>query len=84
MRAGFTAAEALRAATLRPAEFFGASHRLGTVAAGKIADDLVDAAYLTAKENGLLNGEGGITVDVDKNNVAGMDKVIEKLLKDKP
>ena len=32
----------------------------------------------------MLNGESGIVVDVDKNSVVGMDKVVEKLLKDKP
>jgi hypothetical protein len=54
------------------------------LAAGKIADDLIDAAYLTAKEGGMLNGDSGIQVDVDKNSVVGMDKVVEKLLKEKP
>ena len=36
--AGFTPAEALRAATLNPARFFGATDSLGTVEAGKLAD----------------------------------------------
>jgi imidazolonepropionase-like amidohydrolase len=36
--AGFTPAEALRAATFSPAAFFGATDSLGTVAAGKVAD----------------------------------------------
>ena len=38
VKAGLTPAESLRAATLRPAEFFDASNRLGTVSAGKMAD----------------------------------------------
>ena len=36
--AGLTPAQALRAATLTPAEFFGATDSLGTVAPGKLAD----------------------------------------------
>jgi imidazolonepropionase-like amidohydrolase len=36
--AGFTPAEALRAATSNPALFFGLSDSLGSIAAGKIAD----------------------------------------------
>ncbi len=38
VRAGFTPAEALRAATLRAAEFLGRERELGTVEKGKIAD----------------------------------------------
>ena len=38
VRAGLTPAAALRAATLGPAEFLGATDSLGTVAAGKVAD----------------------------------------------
>lgn len=36
--AGFTEAQALRAATIRPAEFLKATHSLGTIEAGKLAD----------------------------------------------
>lgn len=36
--AGLTPAEALRAATLNPAKFFGRAHELGTVAAGRKAN----------------------------------------------
>ncbi len=35
---GFTPLEALQAATLNPAKFFGATDSLGTIAAGKVAD----------------------------------------------
>lgn len=38
VNAGFTPAEALRAATLNPARFFGATDSLGTVEVGKLAD----------------------------------------------
>jgi imidazolonepropionase-like amidohydrolase len=38
VRAGLTPAAALRAATLGPAEFLGATDSLGTVAVGKVAD----------------------------------------------
>jgi len=38
VEAGFTPAEALRAATLNPASFFGFSDSLGTIEVGKIAD----------------------------------------------
>jgi imidazolonepropionase-like amidohydrolase len=38
VKAGLTPAESLRTATLRPAEFFGTSNRLGTVSVGKLAD----------------------------------------------
>jgi imidazolonepropionase-like amidohydrolase len=38
VQAGFTEAEALRAATLSPAEFLGRTDDLGTVEAGKLAD----------------------------------------------
>lgn len=38
VKAGFTEAEALRAATLSPAEFLGLKDDLGTVEAGKLAD----------------------------------------------
>ena len=36
--AGLSPAEALRAATLAPAEYFGLQHAYGTIAAGKVAD----------------------------------------------
>lgn len=38
MAAGLTEAEALRAATLGPAQYLGATDSLGTVEAGKAAD----------------------------------------------
>lgn len=38
VRAGLSAREALAAATLRPAEFFGLEGEMGTVEAGKVAD----------------------------------------------
>lgn len=38
VRAGLTPAEALRAATLRPAEFLGRLDRAGSIAPGKVAD----------------------------------------------
>jgi len=41
VEAGFTPAEALRAATLNPASFFALSDSLGTIEVGKIADLLV-------------------------------------------
>lgn len=39
--AGLTPAEALRAATLAPAEYFGLEHRYGVVESGKVADLLL-------------------------------------------
>ena len=41
VKAGLSPAQALRAATLNPAEFVGKSRDFGTVAAGKFADILV-------------------------------------------
>ncbi len=38
VRAGFSPREALRAATVRPAEFFGLDGEMGAVAAGQLAD----------------------------------------------
>jgi imidazolonepropionase-like amidohydrolase len=38
VRAGLTPAEALRTATINPAEFLGLTDSLGVVAAGKLAD----------------------------------------------
>jgi imidazolonepropionase-like amidohydrolase len=38
VEAGFTPAEALRAATVNPAQFFDATDTLGTIAPGKVAD----------------------------------------------
>ena len=38
MVAGLTPAEALRAATISPARYFGLTDSLGTVAVGKVAD----------------------------------------------
>ena len=38
VKSGLTPAEALRCATLRPAEFLGMTDRLGTIAKGKLAD----------------------------------------------
>ena len=38
VRAGLPPIEALRAATIRPAEFFGRSDEMGTIAAGMLAD----------------------------------------------
>lgn len=52
-------------------------------AAMTLVGDL-DLAYLAAQNAGLLSAENGIVVDVEKNSVTGLDKVIEKLLKDKP
>ena len=50
--AGLSPAEALRAATLGPARFLGASDSLGTVAAGKLADlVLLDANPLVDIRN---------------------------------
>jgi ketosteroid isomerase-like protein len=61
--AGLTEAEALRAATLGPAEFLGATDSLGTVEAGKLADlVLLDASPLQDISNtqriaaAVLNG----------------------------
>ncbi len=52
VRAGLTPAAALRAATLGPAEFLGATDSLGTVAAGKVADlVLLDADPLADIRN---------------------------------
>ena len=52
VRAGLTPAAALRAATLGPAEFFGATDTLGTVAARKVADlVLLDADPLADIRN---------------------------------
>ncbi len=39
--AGFTPLEALQAATLNPAKFFGATDSLGTIAAGRLADGVL-------------------------------------------
>lgn len=41
VRAGLTPLQALRAATLTPAEYMGATDTLGTVAAGRVADILI-------------------------------------------
>lgn len=41
VRAGLSPLDAIRTATIRPAEFLGATDSLGTVAAGKVADFLV-------------------------------------------
>lgn len=50
--AGFTEAEALRAATLHPARFLGRSDDLGTIEVGKLADlVLLDANPLDAISN---------------------------------
>ena len=38
VRAGLTPLEALEAATVRPAEFFGLAHEMGTVQEGSLAD----------------------------------------------
>jgi imidazolonepropionase-like amidohydrolase len=52
VRAGLTPAAALRAATLGPAEFLGATDSLGTVAVGRVADlVLLDADPLTDIKN---------------------------------
>lgn len=48
----------------------------------QVAD--LELAYLAAKEAGLLKSESGVTVDVESGKVSGLDKVVEKLLKDKP
>ena len=54
VRAGFTPFEALRAATLEPARYFGMLDSLGSVATGKIADlVLVGADPLTDIGNAL-------------------------------
>lgn len=52
------------------------------VAGDQVAD--LDLAYLAAREAGLLSSEAGIQVDLEKLNVTGIDKAVEKLLKDKP
>lgn len=52
------------------------------VAMDKVGD--LDLAYLAAQNAGLLTAEAGIVIDVDKNSVGGLDKALEKLLKDKP
>jgi len=50
--AGLTPLEALRAATLNPAEFFGLDQKLGTIEQGKIADlVLLDANPLVDIRN---------------------------------
>lgn len=51
-------------------------------AAQTVAD--VDLAFLAAQNAGLLNSDAGIEVDIDAGQVTGLDKAIEKLLKDKP
>ena len=52
-------------------------------AADKVSD--VDLAYLAAQDAKLLSDEAGlIEVDTERGVVEGMDKVIEKLVKDKP
>jgi hypothetical protein len=52
VRSGLTPAEALRSATLRPAEFLGATDSLGTIAPGKVADLVIlDANPLEAIDN---------------------------------
>jgi imidazolonepropionase-like amidohydrolase len=54
VESGLTPAEALRAATLTPAQFLGKADTLGTVAAGKLADlVLLDANPLTDIHNTL-------------------------------
>jgi hypothetical protein len=54
------------------------------VAGGQIADDLLDVAFVAARESGLLNGDSGIVVDIEAATVKGVDKAVEKLLKNKP
>jgi imidazolonepropionase-like amidohydrolase len=63
VRAGLTPAAALRAATLAPAEFLGATDSLGTVAVGKVADlvllgadPLADVANTRSIEAVVLRG----------------------------
>jgi imidazolonepropionase-like amidohydrolase len=52
VQAGLTPAEALRAATVHPAEFLGRLDRAGTIAPGKDADlVLLDADPLAAITN---------------------------------
>jgi imidazolonepropionase-like amidohydrolase len=52
VRAGLTPMEALRAATIEPARYFGMLDSLGTVAPGKVADlVLLDASPLTDIRN---------------------------------
>lgn len=51
-------------------------------AADKVAD--LELAYLAAREAKLLSADAGVTVDVEAGTVAGVDKIVEKLLKDKP
>lgn len=41
VRAGLSPLDALRSATLRPAEFLGATDTLGTVGVGKVADMVI-------------------------------------------
>ena len=54
VKAGLTPAEALRAATLEPAKFFGIEKTLGSVDAGKDADlVLLNANPLTEISNTL-------------------------------
>lgn len=52
------------------------------VAANQVAD--VDLAYLAANDLKLLTSDAGVTVDLDSSKVVGVDKAVEKLLKDKP
>jgi hypothetical protein len=51
-------------------------------ASEQVAD--IDLAYLAAQDLGLLNGDGPVEIDLETATVKGMDKVVEKLLKQKP
>lgn len=51
-------------------------------AADQVAD--TELAYLAAQSLGLLNGEGPVEIDLERLEVKGMDRVLEKLLKAKP
>lgn len=62
-RAGLTPLQALQAATLNPAQYFGATDSLGTVAAGKLADlvllnanPLADIRHTTEIESVMADG----------------------------
>lgn len=48
-----------------------------------LVEDL-DSAFVVAGSLGLLGDESGLEIDLDTASVKGMEKVIEKLLKDKP
>jgi len=75
VKAGLTPVEALRAATLNPAKFFGSTDSLGTVASGKLADlVLLDADPLADIAN--TRKIGAVVANGRYFDRAALDKLV--------